>query len=430
MSDTLFTNVRILDGTGTQQPYSGSVLVQGSRIRQVGRSTAPISPAGATVIDGAGATLMPGMCEAHTHFSWNDAATLAAIQSMPLEEHVLWCAKVEGRYLQAGFTSCLGAACAKPRLDVVTRNAINSGQIPGPRYLAASQEITVPGGLGDETLPHLPFPEFSFGVNVNGAEDMRRVVRMFLKYGVDSIKLNLSGDNFTPQSPAETTWMTDAEVAAAAEEVKLRNKRIIVHARSAASVKQALRHGIRLIYHASFTDTETLDMLEAVRDEVFVAPGIAILYAMLNEAEAFGVTREMALGMGYQIEWDAALESLSKMHKRGIRVLPGGDYGFAFTPHCDNARDLEYFVKHLGFTPMEAIVSTTKLGAEIMMQGGELGQIKDGYLADILLVDGDPLSNLSILRDQKKILAVMKDGVFYKKPEVASARTRWAASVA
>ena len=81
------------------------------------------------------------------------------------------------------------------------RNAINSGQIPGPRYLAASQEITVPGGLGDETLPHLPFPEFSFGVNVNGADEMRKAVRMFLKYGVDSIKLNLSGDNFTPQSP-------------------------------------------------------------------------------------------------------------------------------------------------------------------------------------------------------------------------------------
>ncbi len=119
------------------------------------------------MIDGAGATLMPGMCEAHTHFSWNDAATLAGIQTMPLEEHVLWCAKVAKRYLEAGWTSCVGAACAKPRLDVVIRNAINSGQIPGPRYLAASQEITVPGGLGDETLPHLPFPEFSFGVNVN-----------------------------------------------------------------------------------------------------------------------------------------------------------------------------------------------------------------------------------------------------------------------
>jgi imidazolonepropionase-like amidohydrolase len=422
MADTLFTNVRILDGSGAN-PYPGSVLVQGRRIRQVGRSTAALQAAGATVIDGAGATLMPGMVEAHTHFSWNDAASLAGIQTMPLEEHVLWCAKVAKRYLEAGFTSCLGAACAKPRLDVVIRNAINSGQIPGPRYLAASQEITVLGGLGDETLPHLPFPEYSFGVNVTGADEMRKAVRMFLKYGVDSIKLNLSGDNFVPGAGSHTTWMTDAEVAAAAEEVHMRGKRIIVHARSKASVQQALRHGIGLIYHASFTDTETLDMMEAAKDRIFVAPGIAILYALLNESEPYGITREMAVSWGYQEEWDAALESLSRMHKRGIRVLPGGDYGFAFTPHCQNARDLEFFVKYLGFTPAEAIRSTTLYGGQIMMQGHELGLVKDGYLADLLLVDGDPLANLAILRDPKRILAVMKDGVFAKAPDFAAQRS-------
>ena len=423
MNEVLFTNVRILDGTGTL-PYAGSVLVQGNRIRQVGRSTAAIAPGGATVIDGAGATLMPGMCEAHTHFSWNDAATLAAIQTMPLEEHVLWSAKVARQYLQAGFTSCLGAACAKPRLDVVTRNAINSGQITGPRYLAASQEITVPGGLGDETLSHLPFPDFSFGVNVNGAEDMRKVVRMFLKYGVDSIKLNLSGDNFVQGANSHTTWMTDAEVAAAAEEVKMRDKRIIVHARSKASIQQALRHGIDLIYHASFTDTETLDQLEARKDRVFVVPGIGILYALLNEAEPHGVSRATAISWGYQEEWDAAIDSLSKMHKRGIRVLPGGDYGFAFNPHLQNARDLEFFVKYLGMTPMEAIRSTTVYGGQIMMRAHELGAVKEGFLADLLLVDGDPLANLSILRDPKRLLAVMKDGQFAKAPEIATSR-RW-----
>jgi imidazolonepropionase-like amidohydrolase len=421
MESVLFTNVRVLDGTGTM-PWSGSVLVEGNRIRQVGRSVAPISATAATVIDGAGATLMPGMCEAHTHFSWNDAATLSAIQRMPLEEHVLWCAKVAGRYLQAGFTSCVGAACAKPRLDVVIRNAINSGQIPGPRYLAASQEITVLGGLGDETLPHLPFPEFSFGVNVSSADEMRKAVRMFLKYGVDSIKLNLSGDNFTPDSPAETTWMSDAEVAAAMDEVRVRGKRGTAHARSAASVKQALRHGIDVIYHASFTDEETLDMLEAAKDRVFVAPGIAIIYAMLHEAEPYGISHAKAVEMGYQIEWDAALESLKAMHKRGVRILPGGDYGFAFTPHCQNARDLEFFVKYLGFTPAEAIRCATVYGGQIMMKPGELGQVKEGYLADLLLVDGDPLANLSILRDPKRLLAVMKDGQFAKRPDIAESR--------
>jgi imidazolonepropionase-like amidohydrolase len=422
MAATLFTNVRILDGTGTQQPYSGSVLVEGNRIRQVGRSTAPITPGNAQVIDGAGATLMPGMVEAHTHFSWNDAPDLAAIQTLPLEEHVLWSAKVARDYLRAGFTSCLGAACAKPRLDVVIRNAIQSGQIPGPRYLAASQEITVPGALGDEMLPHLPFPDFSFGQVVNGAEDMRRIVRMFLKYGVDSIKLNLSGDNFVPGADAKTTWMTDAEVAAAQEEVTMRGKRIIVHARSCASVKQALRHGIRLIYHASFTDTEALDLLEAAKDEVFVVPGIGILYALLWEAERWGIDHAKAVSMGYEEEWAAACESLKAMHKRGVRVLPGGDYGFAFNPHCQNARDLEFFVKYLGFTPMEAIRSCTLHGGQIMMRGNELGTVKDGHLADLLLIDGDPLANLSILRDPKRILAVMKDGVFAKAPDIASQR--------
>jgi len=382
------------------------------------------------VIDAAGATLLPGMCEAHTHFSWNDAATLAEIQRMPLEEHVLWSANVAKRYLEAGFTSCVGAACAKARLDVVTRNAINEGLIPGPRYLAASQEITVAGGLGDETLPHLPWQEFSFGILVSGPEEMRKWVRMFLKYGVDSIKLNLSGDNFVPGARADTTWMSDEEVAVAVSEAHMRGKRVTSHARSCESIKQSVRHGIEVIYHASFTDEESLDMLEAHKDRHFVAPGIAILYAMLNEAEAYGVSRAKAIEWGYQIEWDAALESLSKMHKRGIRVLPGGDYGFAMTPHCQNARDLEFFVKYLGMTPMEAIVSATKYGGQIMMQGNELGEIKEGYLADLILVDGDPLSNLAILREPARMLAVMKDGVFYKAPEIRSARSRYATTAA
>jgi imidazolonepropionase-like amidohydrolase len=427
VESTLFTNVRVLEGPVNAPPYLGSVLVEGNRIKRIQRGGGSASGA-VTIIDGAGATLMPGMCEAHTHFSWNDAATLSGIQTMPLEEHVLWCAKVAKRYLEAGFTSCVGAACAKPRLDVVIRNAINSGQIPGPRYLAASQEITVPGGLGDETLPHLPFPEFSFGVNVNSADEMRKAVRMFLKYGVDSIKLNLSGDNFTPDSPAETTWMSDAEVAAAMDEVRVRGKRGTAHARSAASVKQALRHGIDVIYHASFTDEETLDMLEAAKSRVFVAPGIAILYAMLHEAEAYGISHQKAVAMGYQVEWDAAVESLRAMHKRGVRVLFGGDYGFAMTPHCQNARDLEFFVKYLGFTPAEAVRCATVYGGEIMMCGHELGQVKEGYLADLLLVDGDPLANISILREPKRILAVMKDGKFAKSPEMEAAREmRWAA---
>jgi imidazolonepropionase-like amidohydrolase len=111
------------------------------------------------------------------------------------------------------------------------------------------------------------------------------------------------------------------------------------------------------------------------------------------------------------------------MHKRGIRILPGGDYGFSWAPHGTNAMDLQYFVKYVGMTPMEALVSATQWGGEIMMRPSELGQVKEGYLADLLLVDGDPVADLSILLDTRKLLAVMKDGVFCKEPAVKSART-------
>jgi imidazolonepropionase-like amidohydrolase len=107
---------------------------------------------------------------------------------------------------------------------------------------------------------------------------------------------------------------------------------------------------------------------------------------------------------------------------RGIRVLPGGDYGFAFTPHCQNARDLEFFVKYLGMTPMEAIRSTTLYGGQIMMKSTSSASSRKATLADLLLVDGDPLANLSILRDPKRLLAVMKDGEFAKMPEIESER--------
>src|SRR5689334_17389338 len=199
MADVLFTNARIFDGTG-DPPYKGEVLVQGNRIARVTRNatgmrTPPVN--GVTMVDAAGAFLMPGMVEAHTHFSWNDQPSLDSIQRMPPEEHILWCAEVAKRYLDMGWTSAVGAATAKPRLDVVIRNAIEDGTIVGPRYLAASQEITVPGGLGDTTAPHLPQPEFAFGAVVSGAEEMRRCVRMFAKYGVDSVKINLSGESIT-----------------------------------------------------------------------------------------------------------------------------------------------------------------------------------------------------------------------------------------
>jgi imidazolonepropionase-like amidohydrolase len=191
MGNILFSNVRIFDGSG-EHPYLGELVVQGNRIKHVGRGSRTAAPNGHTVIDGAGATLMPGLTEAHAHFSWNNSPSLESIFRMPPEEHTLFAANVARTYIDMGWTSAVGAAAAKPRLDVVIRNAINSGLIPGPRYLANSQEIATMGGLGDTTLPHVDVREMSFGWVVTGPEEMRKAVRMFIKYGVDCIKLNLS----------------------------------------------------------------------------------------------------------------------------------------------------------------------------------------------------------------------------------------------
>jgi imidazolonepropionase-like amidohydrolase len=429
MADILFTNVRVFDGGG-ETPFTGEVLVQGNRIARVTQSSAGARSQlvfGAKVVDGAGAFLMPGMIEAHTHFSWNDQPNLESIQRMPPEEHILWCAQVAEKYLDMGWTSCVGAATAKPRLDVVIRNAINDGTIKGPRYLAASQEITVPGGLGDTTAPHLPQPEFAFGAIVSGSEEMRRCVRMFCKYGVDSLKINLSGESITGMS-SEMSQFTEEEIAVCVQEAKSWGKRVAAHARSTWAIKQCVKHGIEVIYHASFADEEALDLLEANKFDHFIAPGLAWLINTCHHASAWGLTPEVVNRMGYPRELEAAIESMRAMRRRGIRILPGGDYGFAWTPHGTNARDLEYFVSQVGMSPMEALLSATAWGGPMMKMGKQLGYIREGCLADILLIDGDPLVDITVLQKKERILAVMKDGEFHRAPPIRDLRTtRWAA---
>jgi imidazolonepropionase-like amidohydrolase len=429
MADVLYSNVRIFDGGG-DRPFMGDVLVQGNKISRVVRTAhgQPSPPvAGAQIIDGAGAFLMPGMIEAHTHFSWNDQPSLDAIQRMPPEEHILWCAGVARRYLDMGWTSCVGAAAAKPRLDVVVRNAINDGTIVGPRYLAASQEITVPGGLGDTTMPHLPQHEFAFGAIVSGADEMRRCVRMFCKYGVDSLKINLSGESITGMPSAQSQF-TEEEIAACVDESRRWGKRVAAHARSTWSIKECVRQGIEVIYHASYTDTEALDMLEAHKMDHFIAPGLAWLINVSHNAGKWGYTPAMAKAAGYHEELACAIESMRALRKRGVRILPGGDYGFAWTEHGTNARDLAYFVEHVGMSPMEALLSATAWGGPMMKMGKQIGYIREGCLADILLIDGDPLADITVLQDKRRILSVMKDGEFHRAPPLRStSATRWAA---
>jgi imidazolonepropionase-like amidohydrolase len=243
---------------------------------------------------------------------------------------------------------------------------------------------------------------------------MRRVCRLLAREGVDLLKLNLSGDVGTSSYPSEQTPMTDAEVAAAMEVAHAADLRVCAHCRSAESVMMALRHGIEVIYHANYADERALDALEAARDRIFVGPALGLTYNLSQVAGHSGVTAARAEAFARELE--VSVETVGLMRKRGIRVLPGGDYGFPVTPHGTYARDLWVFVKILGFSPMETLVAATKLGGEIMGQPGALGVVKAGALADLLLVDGDPLADIEILPDRGALRMIMKDGALHKAP--------------
>lgn len=433
--DIIFSNVRILDGTG-EPPYSGEVTVSGNRIKSIARAGGSYGSAfngslswnssGAQRFDGRAMTLMPGLIDAHLHLSWNNAPGINPIQLMPLEEHVVNCIVMARLVLDSGFTAGYGAAAAKPRLDVVIRDAIRSGQVPGPRYTAAGPELTSVGGLGDASLPHIPHEGLNLGIVVSGVEDMRRKVRELMKWGVDTIKINLSGEEISGMG-AEENQFCDEEVAVAVAEARGRGRRLAAHARSKESIQRCVKFGIEIIYHASFTDEKTLDMLEAHKDQHFVAPGLAWLINTARNAAEYGITPGTPITDAYERELEHAVESMAQMHKRGIRVLIGGDYGFAWTPHGTNAKDLQYFVEMVGMSPMEAIQAGTRYGGEIMGMGQELGLVREGYLADLLLVDGDPLADVRILQDHKRIVAIMQDGKFHKLPDVHAVGMRLSA---
>jgi imidazolonepropionase-like amidohydrolase len=192
-------------------------------------------------------------------------------------------------------------------------------------------------------------------------------------------------------------------------------------------VKRALKCGVDVIYHCEQTDAETLDMLEAAKDRIFVGPAIGLIWNTIHEAEAFGMTPEVVARLGMQRVIDMSCRTYAALRQRGVRVVIGGDYGFAWTPQGTNARDLEHFVNLFGYSPAEALACATSVGAQ-MMQMGELGQVREGYLADLLLVDGDPTRDVRILQDRGRILMIMKDGAIHKHPSaVARARAATAA---
>ncbi|KAF8553044.1 dipeptidase [Imleria badia] len=402
-----FVDVNIIDSTGAA-PYQGDVLVKGKRIISVGSKLAPETLQGAFLIEGRGRTLMSGLCDAHAHATFINSPTLDDITALPIEEHTILSTRSARQFLDSGYTMCVGAAAAKPRMDLVVRNAIQAGDIPGPRYLANGQEMAPRGGALCEGIT----------TYVETPEEITKTINTFADEGVDSIKLSMSGDEILENLRAEDTTFSDELVAAGVEAAHAKGIRVCSHARSDKAVRQSLQYGVDILYHGSFISDESMDALEAQKDRVYVTPAMNILYSswLVAEKEQFGFNQSFA--PKYKRELDICVAALKEMKKRGIKILPGGDYGFAWTPH-GSYQDLELFVNLLGYTPMEAILSATALGGEIMLHPHELGKVQPGYYADLILVDGNPLEDISVLTPTNgKLDVIMINGQIRKAKTV------------
>ena len=322
--------------------------------------------------------LMPGMVEGHAHLSFESVTSTEDLITPPPEEHTLLTARVAKILLDHGFTSAYGASEAKLRLGVAVRNEVDAGRLPGPRIRAGSLEITVTGGLGDESKLHNPRP----GARRSSSTVPRRCARPCVcaaaRAAITSSSMSRATRSIRPR-PAHATPMAFEEIRMAVETAHNLGRMVNAHARSIGSIQNCVRAGVDVLYHCEYTDEQTLDMLEEAKDRIFVAPTISLFHTMLHEAAPW-VTPEVARAMGIDKLIDESRKTHTELRKRGIRHVIGGDYGFAWSKNGTNARDVGFFVEYYGYSPAEALRCATRNGGALMtMTSGEkLGEVREG----------------------------------------------------
>jgi imidazolonepropionase-like amidohydrolase len=401
---TLFTNVRIFDGT-PNPAREGSVLVEGDRIVRVAYAPDAIVADGADVVDGQGGTLMPGLVEAHAHLTW--ASSVEKIYHafiLPPEELEVAATRNARVLLDHGFTSAYSAGALGDGIEVRLAAAIAAGKTPGPRLIPSTLERSPEGAEGVETGDVF---------NGRGPDAMRAFMQYCADEGIGSVKLVISGESALKPDSHNDVLYTREEMEAAYAAAREHGLWIATHAYTDAAVDLALTAGARIIYHASYISDETIAKLAAKKDEVFYAPGCGVSVAALEASPPPHIDMS---SMKNSAAERMALEGVlvPKMKAAGVKILIGGDYGFPFNPNGRNARDIAHFVEYFGYSPLEALAAATSLGGELM--GLEVGAVREGYLADLLLVDGDPTADVAILQDKDRLQAIMKGGVFYKAP--------------
>ena len=408
---TLFVHGSIWDGEA-DRATPGEVLLAGQRIAAVG-PPGSLTREDARILDASGATLMPGMVDAHGHLPFPQNTTyMTQLEDTPVEELVLTMVHNARVMLDQGFTGVIGAGSPRLRVELAVRNEINAGRLPGPRILASSPTLTATGGLNDTAQIHQG--RSPAAMVFDGPIEARRAVRTCYREGVDVIKLNISGDDLVIKPAGRVTTLAPDEVASVAETGRRLGLKLIAHARSTESIKLALHNDFLIVHHADFCDAEALDMFEARKDHAFTTPSVGFLHNLRYEAEAFGFGKATVEALGVPQHMDENIRTHTALRKRGVKALIGGDYGLPWQHHGTNARDVEHFVVYLGYSPVDALRCATRNGYLAMGLGHELGLIRSGFLADLLVVAGDPTVDIRLLQDAANLRCIVKDGTFHK----------------
>jgi len=406
---TIIKNGQLIDGTGRAPVLDAALVICDGRISYAGpEAESPALPQGTESIDACGGTIMPGLVEAHFHATYFNIANLEDLDIKYPVEYVSMLACVNTRLaLECGYTAARSGGCLF-NVDVWLKKAIEEDLIAGPRLSASGREICSAGGLMDWN------PEFRrIGMEglvfiINGQDDARKAVRALVKDGVEWVKTYPTGDAASPDiNDHHTLCMTFEEMQEVVSIAHNHKLKVTGHCRATQGIKNALRAGYDCIEHGTFMDDEALELL--LERDVPCVPALYFEKASIELGPAFGLSQVVI--DGHQETLDGGCESARRILRAGGRLGMGGDYGFGWNPHGDYARELTFFVKDVGLTPLEVITCATKTGAEIMGRGDEFGTLEKGKLADALIVNGNVIDDIALLEDRTKFIAVIQGGV-------------------
>lgn len=401
-------NGQIVDGTGARPVADGVVVAQDGRITFAGPvAQAPEIPPDAQQIDALGGTILPGLVEAHYHPTYFNVADLADLDiKYPVEYVTLLAAANAKLALECGYTAARSGGSLH-NIDVWLKRAIENDIHLGPRLAASGREICGSGGLMDWNPDYLQLGMQGLILLVNGPDEARAAARKLVKDGVEWIKTYPTGDAASDHADHHSLCMTFEEMAAVVSEAHNYKTKVTGHCRANEGIKNALRAGFDTLEHGTFMDAEALDLL--MKRNTPVVPALQFELASIERGPAFGMSQKVV--DGHKETLDAGCESARMILRAGGRIGLGGDYGFAWNPHGDYAKEISFFVNYVGFTPLEAIRCATLTGAEIMGRAGEFGTLAPGKIADVLVVDGDVIADIRLLEDRRRFVAVVQGGV-------------------